>query len=163
MTAATDTTAHDGASHGHAGHDHAGHDHGEHEHIHPPSYYVKIWAILLALMVLSLIGSEVPNKFVVLMAAFGIAVVKAYFVCAKFMHLNIEKKFVIYFLVTSLAFMALFYFGIAPDVMKHEGHRWKNVAAEAEVQRGLAAAAQGDHGAGHGGGHGAEGAKPAAH
>jgi caa(3)-type oxidase subunit IV len=143
MTAATDTHGHGSDAHG---------DHGE--HIHPPSYYVKIWAILVALMFLSLLGSEVPNHFVVLMAAFGIAVVKAYFVCAKFMHLNIEKKFVIYFLVTSLAFMALFYFGVAPDVMAHKGHRWTNVAAEAAVNRGLeaskaAAAAHGEHGAAH--------------
>jgi caa(3)-type oxidase subunit IV len=145
MTAATDT-------HDHAHGDHGGHD----EHVHPPIYYVKIWAALLGLMFLSLLGSEVPNHFVVLMAAFGIAVVKAYLVCAKFMHLNIEKKFVIYFLVTSLAFMALFYFAIAPDVMKHSGHRWKNVAAEAAVQRGLAAAAAE-------GAHGAHGAPAAAH
>jgi caa(3)-type oxidase subunit IV len=166
MTAATDSHAHAHADHSHGGHDHGGHDHGEHEHIHPPIYYVKIWALLLVLMVLSLIGSEVPNHFVVLMAAFGIALVKAYLVCAKFMHLNIEKKFVIYFLVTSLAFMALFYFGIAPDVMKHEGHRWKNVAAEAAVQRGLVEAqAGGGHGgsghAEHGGGDHGAAAKPA--
>ena len=139
MTAATDTHGHD--AHG---------EHGEHggEHIHPPSYYVKIWAILLGLMFLSLLGSEVPVKIVVLMAAFGIAVVKAYLVCAKFMHLNIEKKFVIYFLVTSLAFMALFYFGVAPDVMAHKGHRWKNVAAEAAVNRGLESAKHATHGEG---------------
>jgi caa(3)-type oxidase subunit IV len=151
MTAATDT-------HGHAAGDHGHHDGDHGEHIHPPSYYVKIWAALLGLMFLSLAGSEVPNHFIVLMAAFGIAVVKAYLVCAKFMHLNIEKKFVIYFLVVSLAFLSLFYFGVAPDVMKHEGHRWKNVAAEAAVQRGLAAApAHGAHGGegahGHEAGH----------
>ena len=139
MTAATDTHGHD--AHG---------GHGEHggEHIHPPMYYVKIWAILVVLMFLSLLGSEVPNHLVVLMAAFGIAVVKAYFVCAKFMHLNIEKKFVVYFLVTSLAFMALFYFGVAPDVMEHKGHRWKNVAAEAAVKRGLEAGKHSAHGEG---------------
>jgi caa(3)-type oxidase subunit IV len=138
MTAATD-------SHAQGGHDqHGGHD----EHIHPPIYYVKIWAILLGLMVLSLLGSEVPIKIVVLMAAFGIAVVKAYLVCAKFMHLNIEKKFVVYFLATSLAFMALFYFGVAPDVMEHKGHRWKNVAAEAAVNRGIEEAKHSSHGEG---------------
>jgi caa(3)-type oxidase subunit IV len=142
MTAATETHAPGGSD-----------SHGAHggEHVHPPSYYVKIWAILLALMVLSLIGSEVPNKLVVLMAAFGIAVVKAYLVCAKFMHLNIEKKFVIYFLVTSLAFMALFYFGVAPDVMQHHGHRWKNVAAEAAVTKGLEQAKASAHDGAHAG------------
>jgi caa(3)-type oxidase subunit IV len=139
MTAATDT-------HATGGHD----EHGDHggEHVHPPIYYVKIWAILVGLMFLSLLGSEVPNHLVVLLAAFGIAIVKAYFVCAKFMHLNIEKKFVIYFLVTSLAFMSLFYFGVAPDVMEHKGHRWKNVAAEAAVNRGIEAAKHAEHGEG---------------
>ena len=115
-----------------------GHGHDAHgEHIHPPSYYIRIWGILLVLLAISIAGPFLGIPIVTLMTAFGIAVVKAYLVCSKFMHLNIERKFVIYFLAASLGLMLVFYFGVAPDVMKHEGANWKNVAAQHEVQRGL--------------------------
>jgi caa(3)-type oxidase subunit IV len=132
MTASA--SAHD--AHGHAGHGHDGHGHdGHEEHIHPPSYYVKTWAILLVLLVISIIGPELGIRAVTLMTAFGIAVVKAYLVCARFMHLDIEKKFVAYFLTVSLGFMGLFFFAIAPDVLKHEGTNWKNYGATDEIAR----------------------------
>lgn len=103
-----------------------------HEH---HTNYVKIWAILVVLLVISVLGPMLGIKIVTLLTAFGIAVVKAYLVAAYFMHLNIEKKFVIWFLTTSLAFMALFYFAVAPDVMKHDGQHWENVAAKQEIER----------------------------
>ena len=73
------------------------------------------------------------------MTAFGIAVVKAYLVAANFMHLNIEKKYISYMLATMLMFMLLFFAGTAPDVMKHHGQNWENVAAEQEIERALEA------------------------
>ena len=47
-------------------------------------------------------------KWLTLVTAFGIAVVKAYLVAANFMHLKVEKKYVVYLLLTALAFMFLF-------------------------------------------------------
>jgi 4-alpha-glucanotransferase len=48
-----------------------------------------------------------------------------------------------------LMLMLLFFAGVSPDVMKHKGQNWENVAAEAEVERALkaeaAAAAHGEH------------------
>lgn len=129
MTASA--TAHD--AHGHDGHGH-GHD-GHEEHIHPPSYYVKTWGVLLVLLVISLIGPEIGIRAVTLMTAFGIAVVKAWLVCSRFMHLDIEKRFVVYFLTVSLGFMGLFFFAIAPDILKHEGTNWKNYGATNEIAR----------------------------
>lgn len=130
MTASA--TAHD--AHAHDGHGHDGHG-GPEEHIHPPSYYVKTWAVLLVLLIISIIGPELGIRAVTLITAFGIAVVKAYLVCARFMHLDIEKRFVAYFLTVSLGFMALFFFAIAPDVLKHEGTNWKNYGATNEIAR----------------------------
>jgi mono/diheme cytochrome c family protein len=44
-------------------------------------------------------------------------------------------------LVTSLVLMALFVAGVSSDVLNHEGNNWENIAAQAAVERGLAAAA----------------------
>jgi hypothetical protein len=49
----------------------------------------------------------------------------------------------------------LFFAGVAPDVMEHQGQNWNNVAAKSEIERGLeeeAARAHGEHGE-HGGEH----------
>jgi caa(3)-type oxidase subunit IV len=127
MTASA--TAHD------AHHGHDGHGHGHEEHIHPPSYYVKTWAVLLVLLIISIIGPELGIRSVTLMTAFGIAVVKAWLVCSRFMHLDIERRYVVYFLTVSLGFMGLFFFAIAPDVLKHEGRNWQNYGAINEIAR----------------------------
>lgn len=119
-----------------------------HDHAHPN--YVKVWAILLVLLVISVAGPELGNPVITLVTAFGIAVIKAYMVAKNFMHLNIEKKIAVYMLVTGLAFMLLFFAGVAPDVLNHDGHQWENQAAKAEVERAMKAAeAQGHGPAGH--------------
>lgn len=116
---------------------------GEHEHVHPPSYYVKIWAVLTVLFCISVAGPMIGIKIVTLITAFGIAIAKAYLVAAHFMHLNIERRFVVYLELAVLGIMLLFYFGVAPDVMKHEGQNWENVATKEAIARGLAAASAG--------------------
>jgi caa(3)-type oxidase subunit IV len=90
--------------------------------------YIKIWAILLGLLVVSVAGPMLGIQAVTLITAFGIAVVKAYLVAKNFMHINLEKKFVTYLIVTSLVFMLLFFAGTAPDVMKSYGTGWEKVA-----------------------------------
>ena len=109
------------------------------EHAHPN--YVKIWAILLALLAVSVAGPFVGIGWVTLITAFGVACVKAYLVCANFMHLNIEVKYINYLLVTALVFVLLFFAGTAPDVMKHEGDNWTKTFDE----QALAASAPGHH------------------
>lgn len=137
-------------------------DHG-HAHVHEPSHYVRIWGILLGLLVISFVGPWLGHPYVTLITAFGIAFVKAWLVIKEFMHLDVEKPIVHYFLITSVVFMVLFFAGVAPDVMNHEGTNWENLAAKAEIERALAAQAEGgdhhggdhgdDHGGDHGGGH----------
>ncbi|MGB8329921.1 MAG: cytochrome C oxidase subunit IV family protein [Polyangiales bacterium] len=139
-------------------------EHQDHAEDHGRAHYVKIWGILLVLLIISVLGPIVAPHvefwflkawMITLMTAFGIAVVKAYLVAANFMHLNIEKKYISYLLATMLTLMLLFFAGVAPDVMKHQGQNWENVAAKSEIERGLeeeAARAQGGHGD-HGGEH----------
>ena len=134
-----ETHGHETQGHGHAAHG----DHTKH--------YMKIYAILVVLFLVSIAGPEIGIKWLTLVTAFGIAVVKAYLVASHFMHLNVEKKYVGYLLLTALAFMFLFYAGVAPDVMNHRGRRWENVAAINETERALKAnAAEQADGHGHG-------------
>jgi caa(3)-type oxidase subunit IV len=132
-----------GAHAGAAGH---GEDHVKH--------YTKIYVWLLILFGISVmgpvVGSVVGSHALVLITAFGIALVKAYLVCAHFMHLNIEKRYIGYLLTTTVVFMLLFYAGVSPDVMEHHGRNWENVAAKQETARALREHAL--HPEGHGAG-----------
>lgn len=123
-------------------------DEHEHEHIHPPRYYVKIWAILTVLFFISVAGPMIGIKIVTLITAFGIAIVKAYLVAVHFMHLNIQRRWVVYMELGVLAMMLLLFFGVAPDVMKHDGQHWENVAAKQAIERALAGHGAAPHGDG---------------
>jgi caa(3)-type oxidase subunit IV len=118
------------------------HDHHDHTQL-----YLKTYWTLMVLFAISVAGPMLEVKWLTLITAFGIAVAKAYLVASRFMHLNVEKKFVHYLLLTAVAFMALFYAGVSPDVMKHSGRQWENMAAQNEVKRALAEA---EEGGGHG-------------
>lgn len=100
------------------------------EHSHPN--YVKIWAILLVLLIISVLGPMIGIKAITLVAAFGIAIVKALMVAGYFMHLNVEKKIVWYILIATIAFVAVCFFGIAPDVMNEKGTNWEKNPIEQE-------------------------------
>jgi caa(3)-type oxidase subunit IV len=90
----------------------------------PHRNYVRIWAILTALLVVSVTGPLIGIRVVTLIAAFGVALVKAYLVAKNFMHLDIEKPIVHWALGIALVFMVLLYAGVAPDVQKTTGDHW---------------------------------------
>ncbi len=100
------------------------------------STYIKIWGLLVGLLVLSVVGPMLGIRAVTLITAFGIAVVKAYIVARYFMHITLERKFVTYLVAVMLAFMLVMVAGISPDVLKHDGARWENVAAKRAVEKG---------------------------
>ena len=108
-------------------------------HVHHPNY-VKIWAVLVALLVISVAGSLSSMRAVVLVAAFGVAIVKAYLVAKNFMHVTVEKRWVPYLLVVMIAFVVILFAGVAPDVMRHDGLHWSNDAATQTVETGMKAA-----------------------
>ncbi len=103
------------------------------EHLHHPNY-VKIWGWLVVLLAISVAGPFLGNPLITLVTAFGIAVVKAYLVAKNFMHVNVQKSFVVYILVTCLVFMMLLFAGAAPDVMKADGDNWYKPEAEWQFQ-----------------------------
>jgi caa(3)-type oxidase subunit IV len=90
--------------------------------------YVKIWAILLVLLAISVLGPMLEIQAVTLITAFGIAGVKAYLVAKHFMHINLTGKYVPYLVATGLVFMLLFFAGTAPDVMQASGSNWTKPA-----------------------------------
>jgi caa(3)-type oxidase subunit IV len=100
-------------------------NHAEAAEVHEHPNYVKVWATLLLLLVISIAGPFLGIKVVTLITAFGIAIVKAYMVAKNFMHLNIERQYVVYLIMTMLIFVLLFFAGTSPDVMKWEGNNWK--------------------------------------
>jgi len=98
-----------------------------HAAAHPAHHrnYVKIWAILVVLLVISVFGPFLHIRVITLITAFGIALVKAYMVAKNFMHLDVEKPIIHWLLAVILALMVLLFAGVAPDVMKDDGRHWK--------------------------------------
>jgi caa(3)-type oxidase subunit IV len=107
-------------------------------HVQHPNY-VRIWAILVALLIVSVVGSMSHIRDVVLIAAFGVALVKAYLVAKNFMHVNVEKRWVPYLLIMCLLFIAILFAGVSPDVMKHAGLNWNKNPMNQAVQSGRSA------------------------
>jgi caa(3)-type oxidase subunit IV len=106
---------------------------------HPPAahhdaQYVKIWGLLLVLLAISIVGPMFGIQLVTLITAFGIAIVKAFLVAKHFMHLNIERRWVGYILVGMIAFMVVFFGGVAPDVMRQGGQQWDKTYVEPPLQ-----------------------------
>ena len=98
--------------------------------------YVKVWAILVVLLIISVLGPMTGIRWLILVTAFGIAVIKAYMVAKNFMHVNLERRWVAYLLITCLLFLVILFSGVAPDIMKHQGLHWDNYAAKQAVQAG---------------------------
>jgi caa(3)-type oxidase subunit IV len=110
-------------------------------HNHPS--YKKIYIILLVLFVVSVLGPELAEIFglegitrnlLVLSTAFGIAIWKAYLVCAYFMHLKVEKIYAPYILLACLSLVFVFFFGTATDAMFPKGHNWDKPYSEEEAR-----------------------------
>lgn len=108
-------------------------------HIHHPNY-VKIWAILVVLLIISVLGSFSSIRGVILVTAFGIALVKAFLVAKNFMHVTVEKRWVPYLLLVMVAFVVILFAGVYPDVLRHGGLHWSNDAAKQSVEKGMKAA-----------------------
>ncbi|QXD24520.1 cytochrome C oxidase subunit IV family protein [Opitutia bacterium ISCC 51] len=121
------------------------------DHSHSSSKYIKIWGILLVLLVISFVGPELGIKWLTLITAFGIAIVKAFMVCAYFMHMNIEKNYIWYLISATLLLLLVFFAGVAPDVMKPSGQNWEQLYHEPTYEE--SQVHHGDHGDDHGDDH----------
>jgi cytochrome c oxidase subunit 4 len=81
----------------------------EHEHaLVPYSLYVKVWATLLVLTVLTVGVSYLDMKHVTVFTALIIATVKATLVLLYFMHLRFEKPLYLYMVLAVIVTYAIF-------------------------------------------------------
>lgn len=119
--------------------EHAAHGdgHGGGHHVN----YFAIYVVLIVLFLISVAGPEIGQltglRWITLVTAFGIALVKARLVIDNFMHLKWEKRLMKSVLAGSVILMGIMIAGVAPDVLNHEGNNWENLAAKAAVERGL--------------------------
>ncbi len=104
---------------------------------HGPGFYVKIWALLMFLLIVSILGPMLEHPMLTLITAFGVAVVKAVIVAGYFMHLKIEKRFITYMLLGMLAMVGLFFAGTAADIHRLQGTNWVNVARFQYIEKSL--------------------------
>ena len=88
--------------------------------------YLKIYGWLLVLLVASIFGPTIHIMAVILITAFGIALVKAFMVAAYFMHLNVEKKYIWHLMFGCLGVLAVMYAILIWDVQHHDGKNWVN-------------------------------------
>jgi len=100
-------------------------EHAE-KHAHPN--YVKVWAILVALLGVSILGPMTGIRAVMLIAAFGVALIKAYLVAKNFMHVNVQRPIVHFVLGMALLLMVVLYAGLAADVQKDVGRNWRKTS-----------------------------------
>jgi caa(3)-type oxidase subunit IV len=101
--------------------------------------YVQTWAMLVALLIVSVLGSMSGVHWLVLVAAFGVAGAKSYLVARNFMHVNVEKRWILYLMLVCVSFLVVLFAGVAPDVTKHGGLNWSNEAAKHAVETGPSA------------------------
>ncbi len=104
--------------------------------------YVKIWMILVALLVVSIVGPTFEIQVVTLITAFGVAIVKAFLVAKHFMHITVQPRYIAYVVCACVTLMVVFWAGVAPDVYKWEGKNW-------EKEHVIPGTASAPHGGGH--------------
>lgn len=80
--------------------------------------YIRIWAVLLAALFISLGIGLYTTSNVAIGLIFAIAAVKAWLVVSRFMHMNREPRFLQLVLVGAVAAVACFFIGVFPDVAR---------------------------------------------
>jgi len=103
---------------------------------HSPVFYVKIWALLTVLLVVSVVGPWFGIRWLTLITAFGIAGVKAYIVAAYFMHLKDEKRIIPYMLLGMCALLLVFVAGTMVDIMSPKGGNWERLKLDKTIPTG---------------------------
>ena len=89
-----------------------------HEHVTPKHIYVLVFGALLVLTVITYLVSYADLGPASLPVAMVVATTKASLVVAFFMHLKYEDRVFAFMFLTSLVFVAIFFFGILFDMSK---------------------------------------------
>lgn len=86
-----------------------GHGHGSH-HIVPFETYIKVFATLIGLTIITVVASRIDFGTFNAIVAFGIATVKALFVALIFMHLKYDDRMNRIIILSAFFFLFLFWF-----------------------------------------------------
>lgn len=97
--------------------------------------YWKTWATLVALMVLNVASYFTANRPLIIFTAILVVLSATWVATTVFMHMAIEPRFIVYLCVVAVAVMGLFFTMVSPDVLRHRGTNWTNVAAHREIRR----------------------------
>ena len=95
---------------------------------HGHTKYFRVYIVLLILLMISYFGPMLEIRAITLITAFGIAIIKTIMVCAFFMHLNVEKKYIWFLLMTVVLLLFVFFGGTAGDIMNPDGRNWRHHA-----------------------------------
>jgi cytochrome c oxidase subunit 4 len=105
-------TPHSTGAHGADHHD----DGHPHEHISPLSMYFGVFGALLVLTVITVWVSTLGLGAISIYVAMFVAIIKAYMVCAYFMHLKWDSPFNRLVFISSIVFMSIFFIITATDI-----------------------------------------------
>ncbi|MBU6427658.1 MAG: hypothetical protein KGR26_01480 [Cyanobacteria bacterium REEB65] len=97
------------------------------------SQYWKTWAVLGALMLLSIASYFTGIKSLAIFTSLVVALSCTFVATTVFMHLSVEPRFIAYLCIVAVAVMGLFFALVAPDVLEHTGTNWQNIAAQHEI------------------------------
>ncbi len=96
---------------------------------HPETNYVGIWIILSVAFGLSLVATAISASKVAVVFVFVIAVMKAFLVLSRFMHLSTEPRVIKVLVASSLLALLVLYLGLMPDIV-WEGSRIEFVSLQ---------------------------------
>ncbi len=96
---------------------------------HPETNYVGIWIILSVAFGLSLVATAISASKVAVVFVFVIAVMKAFLVLSRFMHLSTEPRVIKVLVASSLLALLVLYLGLMPDIV-WEGSRIEFVSSQ---------------------------------
>ncbi len=83
--------------------------------------YIIIWAVLVALVGVSIALGKVLGAQAAVIAIFIIAAFKAYMVASYYMHLKTEARWVKVALWTGVACLLILFWALVPDIIKVYG------------------------------------------
>lgn len=84
-------------------------------HGHPN--YIMVWAVLVALLAVSLAIGFMGNKRMAVAGIFSLAIIKTLLVLGNFMHLRWEPKIVWGIVGFGALCLVFLYFGVLPDIV----------------------------------------------
>lgn len=79
--------------------------------------YVRIWAVLLFLLGVSIALGYLSHPVLATSLIFGIAAIKAYIVGAYYMRLKWEPRYIVWVLLFAVGLIAILYFTLVPDIV----------------------------------------------